>query len=544
MLNRKDGLRDDLPVNGAPGGARPDASMASAEVRPTGARLVLITIAMMLMMSMFWLDAGLVTMVLPRMQGGLSATLDQVSWVLTSFIVAIAVMTPVIGRLTERFGRNQVMMVCVIGFAVMSCLCAYAHSVGEMMVYRFVQGLLGAPLPPLSQAALLDIYPKERHGLATTLWSLGVPAGPSLGPLLGGYLSEEYSWQLVFFVTPPLAFYMVPAILLLMGRSATGTPRRLDLPGYVMIAVAVVALQLVFDRGERADWFNSELILVLAVVSLLGFYLFCVHSVTTDQPLIDLGMLRDRNFALGMVLILGFGVLQYATLALLPPFVQNVLSYPVDVAGEVLAPRGLGLIVAMTSCTFLLPRADARILMVIGLTSVAATLKVFSLFNLDSGNWAIILTGVWQGFSLAFVFVPLTAIAFSSLEARYRPVATAFYNLGQNIGGSIGIAVMVTWIARDSQSGRAAMVEHATLFNELFTEPHLPEAWTLQTAAGLARLETEIGRQASLMAYVNDFHALMLLALGAIPFILLASRPRRPAPHADESRAGPRGAAA
>lgn len=496
------------------------------DARPKGLKLFLITIAMTLTNTMFWADPNMVTVILPYMQGSLSATLDQVSWVLTTFIVAQAMVSPVIGWLTARVGRKQLMLTCIGMFTTCACLCASADSISEIIIYRVGQGLCGAPLVALSQAVLLDAYPRERHGTAMGVWLAGVAIAASVGPVVSGYLTEHYSWRLVFFASVPLAAVTSTLIILYMRDTARSAAGHFDALGFCMIATGVAALQIMLDRGEREDWFDSSLIVLLGAVAAIGLYLFLVHTITTTKPLVNPRLMRDRNFALGMMFVIGFGVLQYTSLALWPPFVRVVLDMPMDTAGMVLANRGIGLFPAMLFGSWFVNRYDPRILMVVGLSTVALTLKMMSGFTQDSSVLSVVMTAFVQGAGFGATFLPLSAITFATLNSSLRSEGTALYNFGQNIGGSMGIAILVAVLSRSIQTNRSRLVEHATPYNELFREPYLPQLWSLENLNGLAAVNAEISRQATMIAYTNDFAALMFVALAAVPLMLLLKNPR------------------
>jgi DHA2 family multidrug resistance protein len=469
------------------------------------------------------LDTTIANVALPYMMGSLSATLDQINWVLTSYIVAAAIMTPVTGFLTARFGRKRVFLITVVGFTGASVLCGMAASLEQMVLFRLLQGVFGAPLVPLSQSVLLDSYPKERHGSAMALWGVGVMVGPILGPTLGGWLTEAYNWRWVFYINLPVG------ILTFLGLSAflseTKTLNiRLDWLGFLSLSLGIGALQMMLDRGEQLDWFSSTEILVEAALMTLGFYIFLVQTFTAKQPFLDPRIFRDRNFAVGVSLIFLVGIILLATLALLTPYLQQLMGYPVLTAGMILAPRGMGTMVAMMICGRLINTVDARLLLAVGFLLSAGVLWEMSGFTPDVSQWTLIRTGVLQGAGLGFMFVPLSTITFATLAPEYRTQGTALYSLFRNIGASIGISIVVFMLTRNTQIMHAALAEHVTLFNEALRNPAVAQIWNLGTAAGRLALNAEITRQATIIAYANDFKLMMLISLAAIPLVLLLRR--------------------
>ena len=490
----------------------------------TGAKEVphrgILTVCVMLATIMQALDTTIANVALPYMMGSLSATLDQINWVLTSYIVAAAIMTPVTGFLTARFGRKRVFLITVVGFTGASVLCGMAASLEQMVLFRLLQGVFGAPLVPLSQSVLLDSYPKERHGSAMALWGVGVMVGPILGPTLGGWLTEAYNWRWVFYINLPVG------ILTFLGLSAflseTKTLNiRLDWLGSLSLSLGIGALQMMLDRGEQLDWFSSTEILVEAALMTLGFYIFLVQTFTAKQPFLDPRIFRDRNFAVGVLLIFLVGIILLATLALLTPYLQQLMGYPVLTAGMILAPRGMGTMVAMMICGRLINTVDARLLLAVGFLISSAVLWEMSGFTPDVSQWTLIRTGVLQGAGLGFMFVPLSTITFATLAPEYRTQGTALYSLFRNIGASIGISIVVFMLTRNTQIMHAALAEHVTPFNAALRNPAVAQFWNLGTPAGRLALNAEVTRQATIIAYADDFKLMMLISLAAIPLVLL-----------------------
>ncbi len=491
----------------------------------------MITVAVMLATVMQVIDITIANVALPHMQGGLSATQDQIAWVLTSYIVAAAIMTPITGWLAGRYGRKRLFLLSVFGFTVASLLCGAAQSLAQIVAFRLLQGMFGAALVPLSQAVLLDVYPRERHGHAMALWGVGVMVGPIVGPALGGWLTESYSWRWVFYINLPVGILAFLGILAFVAESRAERPRRFDLFGFAMLSLAVGACQLMLDRGELRDWFSSSEIVIEGALAALGLYIFAVHSATAEHPFFDPRLLRDRNFISGVLCIAVVGVILFATLALLPPLMQDLMNYPVMTAGFILAPRGIGTMVAMLMVGRLMTHVDARLLMLLGLALTALSLYQMTGFSLEMDEWFLIRTGILQGFGIGFLFPTLSTLTFATLPAQLRTEAAGIFSLMRNIGASIGISIVETILARTTQINHEALAQHVTAFNPLFQLPAVGSVWNLHTAAGLMTLDREINRQAAMIAYLDDFKFMMLVTIATVPLVLLLrSAHRAPAP--------------
>ena len=500
----------------------------------------LITLAVMLATIMQALDMTIANVALPHMQGAMSATQDQISWVLTSYIVAAAIMTPPTGWLAARFGRKRLFLGTVTGFTLVSMLCGAATSLDELVIFRLLQGAFGAGLVPLSQAVLLDSYPRERHGRAMAMWGVGVMVGPILGPTLGGYLTEFYSWRWVFYINLPFGILALLGILAFVPETARARDRPFDMFGFALLSLAIGALQLMLDRGETKGWFSSPEIIAETVVCGLCLYLFLVHMMTARRPFIEPALFKDRNFATGLLFIFLVGIILLATLSLLPPFLQNLMGYPVLTTGYLLAPRGLGTMAAMFLVGFLTGRVDVRLLILIGLGFTALSLWQMTHFTTAVSAWTIVESGLIQGLGLGFMFVPLSTVAFATLAPERRTEATAMFSLMRNIGSSIGISIVVSLLAQNTQINHATLAERATPFNPIFQTPGVAEHWSLTSQAGLMALNGEITRQAATIAYLDDFRLMMYVMLLAMPLLLLLRRPapRRAAPTPAAAGAG------
>jgi DHA2 family multidrug resistance protein len=505
-----------------------------ATFRPPANR-VAITASIMLATFMQGVDTTITNVALPHMQGSLSASQDQIAWVVTSYIVAAAIMTPLTGWLAGRFGIKYVFLISVIGFTIASALCGAATSLSQLVIYRLLQGVCGAALVPLSQAVLFQINPPERHAQAMAVWGMGVILGPIIGPALGGYLTDYYNWRWVFYINLPAGVLAAVGIFVFIRESRHGHREAFDFFGFASLSLAIGAMQLLLDRGESQDWFGSIEIWVEATIAALGLYLFIVHTVTaSDRSFLNRELLKDRNCMVGTVLMFLIGIPLYGTMTLLPLMLQNLMHYPVVTTGLVTAPRGLGTMAAMFLVARLVGRIDVRLIIVTGLLLAGISSWQMSGFSLQMGMGPIIVSGVLQGFGLGFVFTPLSTITFSTLPRQLLTQGTAIFSLMRNVGGSIGISIVVALLAENTQTVHSRLVEQLRPDNPLAHPPFLAAPYGLDTATGVAALNLEVTRQAQMVAYINDFHLMMLVVLAAAPLLLLL---RKPAPRAGAAAA-------
>jgi MFS transporter, DHA2 family, multidrug resistance protein len=488
----------------------------------------LITLSVMLASIMQALDNTIANVALPRIQGTLSATQDQMSWVLTSYIVAAAIMTPLAGWLAGRFGRRKIILYSILGFTLASALCGLAQTLPQIVLARLAQGLSGAALIPMSQATLLDINPPERHGRAMTVWVMGVTIGPILGPALGGWLTEQYSWRWVFYINVPFGILSFLGVLTFM-KETVKRAARFDFFGFASLALAVGSLQLMLDRGQSNDWFSNVETWIEAGICAVSTYLFAIHVLTTRKaPFISPALFKDRNFLTGNLFIFLIGVVLFATLALLPPLLQNLLGYPVVLTGLVTAPRGIGTLIAMIIVGRLGTRVDGRYVMATGLTLTAVSLWWMTNFYLQMDSNEVVWSGLLQGIGTGCVFAPLSTIAFSTLTPHLRNEGAAFFSLMRNLGSSVGISAVTTLLVRNTQIMHSRLAEHVTPFSDGLTSL---SAGT-QTAEQLAQLNALVTRQAAMIAYNNDFKLMLILTVVAIPLVALLRAPRTIAPGA------------
>jgi len=484
-----------------------------------------ITACVMVASLMQALDTTIANVALPYMQGSVAASQDQIAWVLTSYIAAAAIMTPPTGFLAGRFGVKRLFLVSVAGFTVASMLCGMAQSLLQIVLFRVLQGLFGAALIPLSQTVLFSIYPKERQGFAMALWGVAVMAGPVLGPVLGGWLTYNYTWRYVFYINLPvgvLAFLGIVAFLPNSGRNAGA---KLDWFGFATLSLAIGAMQILLDRGEERDWFGSGEIWLEAIVAVSAFYLFLVHTFTTREPFVRPSLFRDRNFAAGMLFIAVVGLTYYASLALQPPYLQDLMGYPVVTAGLVMGPRGIGTMAAMLAAGQLVGRIDTRILLATGLALTAGSFYVMTGWTPDVAQETVIMVGVIQGVGLGFLYTPLSVVTLSTLSPEHRAEGAGLFSLSRNIGSSVGISVVNSLLTTNTQINHADIVQHVTAVNRVFEHPTIAQFWNPLTAAGRAALDAIVTQQAQIIAYIDDYKLLMIATLLVIPLLAAFKRP-------------------
>jgi MFS transporter, DHA2 family, multidrug resistance protein len=396
------------------------------------------------------------------------------------------------------------------------------------VLFRILQGMFGAALVPLSQSVLLDIYPKERQGSAMALWGIAVMVGPVLGPVLGGWLTENYTWRWVFYINLPIGILAFLGITTFLPETPKNGGQQLDWFGFGTLSLAIGALQVLLDRGEQLDWFGSGEIWIEAIIAASAFYLFLAHTFTADAPFVRPALFRDRNFAAGMIFIFIVGVTYLASLALLTPYLQSLMNYPIVTAGLVMGPRGLGTMAAMMIVGRLVGRVDTRILLGIGLGLTAWSLYAMTGWTPDVSQLTIIGNGVIQGAGLGFLFVPLSTVTLGTLPPEQRTEGAGLYNLSRNIGSSVGISVVNSLLVQNTQANHAAIAPSVSAINRGFDSPAVAHFWNPMTAAGRAALDAVITRQAEIIAYIDDYKLLMIATLVVMPLLLVFKRPARP----------------
>lgn len=483
-----------------------------------------VSISVMLSTIMQVLDTTIANVALPHMQGALGATSDQITWVLTSYIVATAILTLPVGYLARRFGRRKLLLWSVAGFTLASLLCGQADSLEEMVLWRLLQGVCGASLVPLSQSTLLDSFPVEKHAGAMSIWGTGVMLGPILGPTLGGWLTDFYSWRWVFLINLPIGMASFAGVYFFVKETPI-TRQRFDLFGFSLLALCVGTLQLMLDRGELVMWFESIEVRLYVIACVFALYFFVVHSRTSDHTLFSPGLFRDRNFVSGISFIFFIGIILLATMVLLPPFMQVWKGYPVVTTGLLLMPRGVGTMLTMMMAGRLLRYFDGRVVILCGMCLLSYSLYLMAGFNLQVSQFDIIASGVIQGLGLGLVFIPATTLAYATLSPSLRDEGTALFNLARNMGTSVGVSIVMAMLSRNLWINQQHIAARLTLDASVF--PNLPGGAELGQMPAV--IMNEVARQAAEIAFVNDFYLLMWINLLAMPLVLLLRNPpRRP----------------
>jgi DHA2 family multidrug resistance protein len=494
---------------------------AAHPVAVPGLRRNMVTICAMTATIMQALDTTIANVALPYMQGSLSASQDQINWVLTSYIVAAAIMTAPVGWIANRFGRKRIFILCSAGFTLASVMCGLAQDITQMVLFRLLQGVFGAALVPLSQAVMLDTYALHERAKAMAIWGMGVMMGPIMGPSLGAWLTETYSWHWVFFVNLPFGIVTVVGLLVFMDETKLDSKLQFDWFGFAALAIGIGALQLALDRGEQLDWLNSPEIVLELIISVVGFYYFFAHSFTTDRPFIQFAIFKDKNFATACIFMVVIGVVLFSTMALASPLFQNAFGYPILTAGLLLATRGSGTFVAMMLVSRLMKYFEAKILIATGLSLIAVTLFDMTGWTADTQVKTIVINSIIQGFGLGLVFVPLTTAAFMTLPNQLRTDGTSMLTLIRNVASSIGISIVIAQLTSGTTRVHAVLAEHITPFNNALQMPNVASTINLQTDIGRAMMDGILYAQAQIISFSQDFELVVLVTLCAIPLVFI-----------------------
>jgi len=457
---------------------------------------------------------------LPKIQGALAATQDEVSWTMTFNIVATAVVTPMTGWLAERFGRRATMVWSANIFAVSTLMCGFSTSLEQLVLWRVVQGAAGAPLVPLGQAILLDAYPQRQHTVVMAIFGMANMIGPSLGPTLGGEVSEAFGWRWGFWMIAPVAIVTAVGCRFVIPKRAQRGTARLDWSGFLTLSIAIACVQLMFSRGQRLDWFESSEIVVVAFVAATTFYMFLAHSLTAKDPFVKLSLLKDRNYALGLAVVLIFGMLNFAPVVLLPPLLQNYASYPDSAIGVFIGWRGFGTAIGFLIAMFT-GRFDPRLMMIIGFSMQGYAGYEMMQFDLNVNQTDLAINSMLQGMGIGVTWVPLTVVTFYTLSPSYRAEAMSIFHLVRNFGSSLFISISVAEIVRSTGANYSRMSEMISPFNKVWNMPWSTGGWTIETVEGVARIAKEIVRQSTMIGYVNAFFMYVVVACAAVPLCLL-----------------------
>jgi MFS transporter, DHA2 family, multidrug resistance protein len=471
------------------------------------------------------LDSTIANVALPYMQGNLQASRDQITWVLTSYIVASAIMTAPVGWLASRFGRKRLALVTLTGFTITSMMCGAAQSLDQIILFRLLQGAFGAALSPLSQSIMLDLYPPQKRGSVMAIWGMGVMVGPILGPTLGGYLTDMYSWRWVFYVNVPFGIAAVTGIWMFLRDTHRDDTLRFDWTGFAVLGIGLGAMQLMFDRGASKDWFSSTEIVTEAVIAALGLYLFMVHMFTADKPFMPREMFKDRNFVSSLILMFVVGLVMLASSALLPPYLQNLGGYTVTDTGLLMAPRGVGTMFAMLFAGRMAMKFDARYIMTFGMVLLLWSMFEMSRWTPQIAPWWLITTTFIQGIGMGFVFVPMNLVGFATLSPIYRTDGSALINLIRNVGSAFGISITTTVLAESIQRAHAQMSESVNMFNRNLTVNGQSLMWNPMLPFGAQQINQVVDRNAQIVGYANDFLFMFFVSLPALIVIFLMRRP-------------------
>lgn len=505
-----------------------EAGKAALPVKHKG----LLTLAVMGASIVQILDSTIANVAIPHMQTSLGATIDSITWVLTSYILATAVAMPATGWLADKIGSRRLFLFAVGGFILASMLCGIATNLTQMVLFRILQGVCAAFIGPLSQTILLDINPPEKAPRAMQIWGMGIMVAPIFGPMIGGWLTESYNWRWVFYINLPIGIPTM-AILWWLLPSRPISDRKLDIFGFAMLALGLASFQLMLDRGQHEDWFESWEIILELGVAVAAFWMFAVHSMTTHKPLFDPAMVGNRNFLTALMFGALIGLMMFGIFALLPPMMQSIYGYTVYDTGVLLAPRGIGILVGMVVAGKLINILDIRWIIFTGFSIVATSMWMMTGWSIEMGASNFIIVGLLQGFGMGLTFMPTNVVAFSTLPLSMRTDASSLLYLARSLGGSLGISISITMLTRNIQISHEELGSRITASSFTMIDPATADRWGSMGDAALRILDLELNRQAAMIAYLSDFQLLLYIILAILPLVLLLKpvKPGVPAPH-------------
>ncbi|HEV8134126.1 MAG TPA: DHA2 family efflux MFS transporter permease subunit [Pyrinomonadaceae bacterium] len=499
----------------------------------------LIAAAVMLATFMEVLDTSVANVALPHIAGNLSATNEEATWVLTSYLVSNAIILPATNWLGRFFGRKRFLIICIIIFTLSSALCGAAASLGMLIAARILQGAGGGALQPIAQAVLMESFPQEKRGQAMAVFGMGVVVAPIIGPTLGGWITDNYSWRWIFYINIPvgiLAVFMANIFIEDPPYIRDQRPGRIDRLGFALMAIGLGTLQLVLDKGQEEDWFQSRLITTAAIFSFITLVCFVIWELSRKEPIVDLRVLKNRNFSVGTSIMTIMGVVLYGTIALLPLFLQTLLGYPAVQSGLAVSPRGFGSIASMILVGRLIGKIDGRYLVMFGFLVLGYATYLFSDINLVISSSSIVWPNIISGFAMGFIFVPLTTMAMGTLSNEHMGNASGVFNLMRNTGGSLGIAAMTTMLSRGGQIHQAALVQNINPYNPVLQERiqqitgAMPGTGSAETQQAYAAISGMVARQAMVLSYIDNFRALAFLCFLCVPAVFLFKRVKRKGP--------------
>ena len=507
-------------------------SPTAAPRQPDGAAIFverrgLLTVAVMLATIMQILDSTIANVALPHMTTALSASPDMISWVLTSYVVAVAIAMPITGWLADRVGSRNLFLLSVAGFVAASTLCGAAQDLTQMVMFRLVQGVTAAFMSPLGQTVLLDINPPERQAKAMSIWGMGIMVGPISGPVIGGWLTDNFDWRWVFYVNVPFGILCF-ALLWWLLPSRPIVKRRFDIFGFALLSLTLATFQLMLDRGQGKDWFTSTEVWIEALVAGSCAWMFVVHMITARNPMFDRALFKNRNLITASAFMTVMSLVMMGTMAVLPTMLQTVYGHSVQETGLLLTSRGISMVLMMVVTTQLTQRGiDVRLILATGFGITAYSAWTMSHWSLDMGSGPVILSGVIQGMGMGLLFMPVTAIAFGTLSPQHRTDASAVLNLSRSLGASVGISVIVTLLARNQQISHSDIAQHIN-DQTLPVDPNVLQALGGMGNAVMGMIDAEVNRQALMIAYLDDYWIMSIITACAIPLVLTLRKPKGP----------------
>ncbi len=512
--------RKPAPAVGRPG-LSPDQDVALLPV----SNPLLLAIGIMTASLIQVLDSTIANVAIPHMQSSLGATSDEVSWVLTSYIVAVAIAMPITGWLADKAGSRRLFIFSVVGFVVASMLCGMAQNITEMVIFRAMQGAAGAFISPLSQAAMIDTNKPSRQPQMMALWGMGIMIGPIMGPILGGWLTENWNWRWVFYVNVPLgaiAFAIMAALL----PSRPVVRRKFDLTGFALVGIMLTSVQLLLDRGNHIDWFDSAEAWIYLFLTVSTAWMALIHFTTTKDALFSRSLFADPNFLYAIFFSVSMGVVMFATMALLPTMLQRLFGYGVIDTGEAMMPRGVGTLITMQLSGYIMRRGfDPRVLIGTGFIIAAGSLWEMSQWTLQTDYTHIAVSGFVQGLGMGLIFIPMNASAFATLPYNLRTDGSSVLNLARSIGSSVGISIVTTYLARNIQISHSDLATHVTNSFITVIDFSTTGRFPIIGETAVRMIDGEVNRQAAMIAYVNDFYLMMWMTLAVVPFVFLMRRP-------------------
>lgn len=463
---------------------------------------------------------------LPQIQGALSASPDQISWVVTANLIATAVTIPLAGWIAARFGRRRAMVWGIAGFSVATVMCGFATSLAELVFWRVLQSAFGSPLTPISQSVVIDEFTGARRSRALAIYSMGVSIPPTLAPLFGGYISEQLSWRWVFFILVPIALLACVGVLTAVKPDPPRAERaRLDWIGFLSLSIAVGCVQLMLDRGERQEWLGSTEIVVAALLAGLFGWIFLAHSLTRDRPFIDPRLLLERNFALGIGISAVFGMLFVTPMILVPAMLQQLRDLPEFTVGVLIAARGVGTILSMLIMIFLANTWNPRLLFLIGFGLHTVAGLEMARFEMNVSLVEVAWVMALQGFGVGWLWVPMTLVTFSNLDPRRSAEGAALFHFVRSVGSSFYISASIVVVFHTQKINYGELVQWISPFRAPLRPDIASGGWSTESAAGLAQIAGEVARQATNIGYINAFNLYLWTSLLVYPLIALIAWP-------------------